>query len=239
MTDLLTRLPREGAARTRGCVRLARAGPADGAAVAVLFEALHDHNAALDPRFALADDWRSLLDDHFARTCETTAALWLLAWEDAQPVGLLIVEAHQDSPLFRHRGWAELVALYVAASYRGTGLAGTLTDAAARWAAARGFDRLQLYVTATNDAARRFYRRHAFSPVQEIWRLEVTPHYSEGARPPDPSHGADGCGADVLESGHHHLAMEADCPPLHEERTRDLAPQPPAACAGRPHRGKE
>lgn len=57
---------------------LALAGPADGAAVAVLFDALHDHSATLNPRFALASDWRSLLDDHFARTRETTATLWLL-----------------------------------------------------------------------------------------------------------------------------------------------------------------
>ncbi len=98
MTDLLTRPPREGAARTRGRVRLAPAGPADGVAVAVLFEALHDHNATPDPRFALADDWRSLLDDHFARTRETTVAL---AWS---PNGRLPAAAAAGGPIFLFEG---------------------------------------------------------------------------------------------------------------------------------------
>jgi len=198
--------------------RLARARSADTDAVAALFGALHRHNAALDARFALADGWRALLDAHFARTHASDAALWLLAWDDgdgdgdgAEPVGLLLVEAHQDSPLFRERGWAELIALYVAPAYRGAGLAGRLIDAAADWAAARGFDRLQLYVTTTNEPARRFYHRRGLRPVQEIWRLDVTPR-PDATQPTDPSHapGADGCGAAVLESGHHHLAMEAD-----------------------------
>jgi len=194
--------------------RLAPATPDDLPTVTRLFGSLHAHNAALDPRFALADGWQDLLGVHFARTRETDSALWLLARagdedEEDESVGFLVMEAHRDSPLVRHRGWAELVALYVEPSHRGTGLADRLLAEARAWTAARGFDRLQLYVTATNEPARRFYRRAGLRPVQEVWRAEVTP--LPGARQPsDPSCQADDArGAELLEPGHHHLAITA------------------------------
>lgn len=188
--------------------RLARAGMDDFDAMATLFAALHAHNAALDSCFGLAPNWRTLLREHFSRTYTDAGALWLLAWDDTDPVGLLLMESHQDSPLFTHRRWAELVALYVAPEFRGAGLARQLADAARAWAATQGFDRIQLYVTATNDRARNFYRRCGFNPVQEIWRLEVEPQ--PGMEPPaDPSCMPEaGCGVELLEQGHHHLAME-------------------------------
>jgi len=188
--------------------RLAPAGPADYNAAAGLFAALHQHNAALDRRFALADDWERLFREHFERTVGDPGALWLLAWHGQQPAGLLLMEAHHDSPLFRERHWAELVALYVAPEYRSAGLARRLVRTAYAWAAEHGFDRIQLYVTACNDGARGFYRRSGFRPTQEIWRCDVRP--VRGARQPDdPScTAAMQEGADLLQSGHHHLAME-------------------------------
>lgn len=201
------------------------AAPADFEAVATLFEALHQLNASLDPRFALADNWRQLLHSHFQRTCTAAGALWLLAWSDhawtpaqngcngAEPskaIGLLIMEAHQDSPLFKHRRWAELVALYVDPAYRGGGLAERMVAYGRTWTAEHGFDRVQLYVTSGNEPAKAFYHRCGFRPAQEIWRLGVTPGEPVDL-PADPSHSEKGgCGADFLESGHHHLAMEIE-----------------------------
>ena len=179
-------------------------------AVATLFEALHRSNAALDARFALADTWRPMLHEHFLRTHADQGALWLLAWANQEPVGLLLLEAHLDSPLFQQRHWAELVALYVAPAYRGTGLAQRLIREAMTWASQHGFDRLQLYVTATNRQAKALYQRCGFHLVQEIWRLELEP-LPGTRRPPDPS-----CARETndrlegLEGGHHHLAMEMD-----------------------------
>ncbi len=40
-------------------LNLRTADPADFEAVATLFEALHQFNASLDPRFGLADNWRA------------------------------------------------------------------------------------------------------------------------------------------------------------------------------------
>ncbi len=204
------------------------AGPDDVAAVTRLFGALHRYNASLDPAFALADGWEELLRDHFLRTHEDQGALWLLArpcresgGRFREPVGLLLVEAHRDSPLFRERSWAELVALYVAPERQGSGLATRLLDEAITWASAGGFDRLQLYVTATNLRARAFYRRSGLRPTQEIWRMELIASANETPLA-DPSC-ADGArdGAEPLEPGHHHLANERP-----RELTHEPAPSP-------------
>ena len=121
------------------------------------------------------------------------------------------MEAHQDSPLFRHRRWAELVALYIEPAHRRDGLAGQMVAHAQQWAATKGFDRVQLYVTANNESAKQFYYRCGFRPAQEIWRLDITPA-EQTVSPADPSYSAEkqSNDADLLESGHHHLALEID-----------------------------
>jgi hypothetical protein len=40
----------------------------DFEAVATLFAALHGYNASLDEKFALAENWRTVLYEHFVRT---------------------------------------------------------------------------------------------------------------------------------------------------------------------------
>jgi GNAT superfamily N-acetyltransferase len=140
-----------------------------------LFAALHSYNAAFDEKFALATDWRRLLYERFLHTHAADDAFWLLAWLETQPVGLLVLESHLDSPLFQHRNWVELVALYVTPSCRKTGLAQQLMTQAYSWTATHGYDRMQLYVTTQNEQARAFYRSTGWRPVQEIWRRNVEP----------------------------------------------------------------
>jgi ribosomal protein S18 acetylase RimI-like enzyme len=182
----------------------------DEAAVTHLFEALHTQNAALDERFALAPGWRAVLHRHFARTWNAPGACWRLAWDKTDPVGLIVLEAHTDSPLFRYRHWAELVALYVAPPYRGSGLADRLIAEGLAWATDHGFERVQLYVTASNQAAHACYRRCGFAPVQQILRRDL--HPAPGIQPPaDPSCAlTDADSGDALETGQHHLAMELE-----------------------------
>ncbi|NJO84916.1 MAG: GNAT family N-acetyltransferase, partial [Blastochloris sp.] len=104
---------------------------------------------------------------------------------------------------------AELVALYVAPTQRGGDLGQRLVAIGKQWAAAHGFDRLQLYVTAANERAKRFYARCGLRPTQEIWRVELQP--TPGVTPPaDPSCSPNGHAEHQLELGHHHLAQELD-----------------------------
>jgi GNAT superfamily N-acetyltransferase len=149
------------------------AGQQDRNDVRSLFGALHAFNADLDRRFALADGWPALLNQHLEREWATGASATLLAHHGEAPIGLVIVGGHTDSPMFQERHWAEIMALYVVPDERGCGVADGLTDAAIEWAAEHGYDRIQLYVTATNVHARRFYARSGFQPIQEIWCREV------------------------------------------------------------------
>lgn len=159
-------------------LRIAPATHDDFEAVATLFAALHGYNASLNEQFDLADDWRILLHEHFIHTCMTESALWMLAWDQQQPRGLLMLESHLDSPLFRHRTWIELVALYVDPDARGTGLAQRFMEEARHWVEQHSMEQMRLYVTTQNERARSFYRRCGWQPMQEIWSLTLAPESS-------------------------------------------------------------
>jgi CheY-like chemotaxis protein len=178
--DVGQRLPSTAVVRpTPSGVSAFRIAPArldDFDVVAQLFEAVRSYNAALDYRLTLAEDWRDILREQFTRTfADPSAALWLLAWRETQPVGLLAIVAHLDSPLLKHRRWAEVMALYLAPDCRGSGLAQRLMAEAQAWAAAQGFDRVQVHAAATNEHARSFYQRSGFQRAQEVLRLQVEP----------------------------------------------------------------
>ncbi len=143
---------------------------ADCNAVVALFGALHAYNASLDRHFALADDWADLLRADFSKTYQDPERLWLLMKDEEQDVGLLIAGIHTDSPLFRHRHWVEVEALYLAPSHRGRGAARRLLKRAYTWAQAHGLSRVELYVTATNVRAQSVYVADGFSITQAIMR---------------------------------------------------------------------
>jgi ribosomal protein S18 acetylase RimI-like enzyme len=138
-----------------------------------LFEALHSYNASLDPHFALSDNWEAVLCEEFKRTYNCPDKLWLLVKDGEKAVGLLIASVHIDSPLFRHRQWVEVEALYVAATHRRQGIACDLLDVVYRWAAQKQLPRVQLYVTATNVRAQNVYHGEGFTNTQAIMRKSL------------------------------------------------------------------
>lgn len=80
------------------------------------------------------------------------------AWtaeSDGKIVGMVGVRPGGDG------SW-ELCRLYVAASFRGTGLAARLLDEAQRWVAAHGACGFDLWSDTRFDRAHRFYERHGF-----------------------------------------------------------------------------
>jgi ribosomal protein S18 acetylase RimI-like enzyme len=183
-------------------VSIREALPADDWAIHQLFAALHRYNASLDPRFALADGWEQILDEHLQHTRHSNHGFTLLAWHMVEPVGLLMMAGHTDSPLFLHRRWAELIALYLAPEARGSDTAMQLTEQGMAWAQSHGYERVQLYVTASNLPAKRFYQRAGFRPVQEIWRCELGP--AHGEPPSDPECAALHTQGEDLLSVHQH-----------------------------------
>jgi GNAT superfamily N-acetyltransferase len=146
------------------------AKPADAVEVIRLFGELHRYNSELDPRFALADGWEQLVHQYLEQSEDSADSTWLLARDSGRTVGFVLVEVHSDSPLYRHRYWAEIVGLYVEPEYRGQNVAMLLMEHAYAWALRRNLPMMQLYVTATNDSARRFYSKEGFVETQVVMR---------------------------------------------------------------------
>jgi ribosomal protein S18 acetylase RimI-like enzyme len=154
-------------------VAIRRAEPGDEWAIRRLFGELHTFNASLDARFALADGWERVVSEHLAQERMSQRSVTFLAWDGDNPIGMAMMGTHTDSPLFRHRSWAELSALHVIPAARGRGVADLLLAAGTVWAQECGYAEVRLYVTASNERARRFYDRAGFRPIQEIWTADL------------------------------------------------------------------
>ena len=147
-------------------------GRGDLADLKRLFLRLHLYNASLDPRFALADDWERHFDAMMKRALTGEGRLALLARDrvTGRPLGFALAALQDGGPLWKHRDGVEVEALYVERAWRGTGLAEALLAAALSWAEDLGQPVVQLYVTASNERAIRFYERQGFRAVQGIMR---------------------------------------------------------------------
>lgn len=144
---------------------------ADVAALKVLFRQLHAFNAALDPQFGLSENWEVYFDTIIEEALDGKV-LCLLAYEigTGRPCGFAMAAIHHDSNMWRVNEWVEVEALYVADAWRGSGLADALLTHACEWAESVGQSVVQLYVTASNDRAIRFYQHEGFGETQAIMR---------------------------------------------------------------------
>jgi len=144
----------------------------DVADVKELFCKLHSFNAALDPRFALSDQWEAHFSIAMQRALCADDAICFIAREIGSdlPCGFALAAVHHDSDMWRYHDWVEVEALYVEEDHRGSGLAGILLNRACEWAESIGQLIVQLYVTGSNERAIRFYRHSGFRVTQEIMR---------------------------------------------------------------------
>lgn len=155
------------------------AQPADVAAIKELFRKLHTFNASLDPRFALSAAWETHFDAVIQQALRGDEWLCLVAHEmDTdigmdRPCGFALAAVHRDSGMWHYREWVEVEALYVESAWRGRGLAEMLLTQACAWAERIGQSVVQLYVTASNERAIRFYRHEGFGETQAIMRKVV------------------------------------------------------------------
>jgi ribosomal protein S18 acetylase RimI-like enzyme len=149
-------------------------------------------------RAVAADGWQALRDVRlaalqeapraFAATYEREAALAETEWQrritgsgnflayepqlGAAPVGIAAgFEAGPET--------VELVSLWVAPRARGRGIGEALVCAVVGWARANGASRVHLWVTESNDNARRLYQRCGFWPTAERQSLPSDPDLTE------------------------------------------------------------
>lgn len=146
--------------------------PADVAAIKEMFRKLHTFNTALDPRFALSEAWETHFDAVIQQALRGDEWLCLIARESGtdRTSGFALAAVHRDSGMWHYHEWVEVEALYVEDAWRGRGLAETLLGRACEWAESIGHSVVQLYVTASNERAIRFYRHEGFGETQAIMR---------------------------------------------------------------------
>jgi GNAT superfamily N-acetyltransferase len=151
--------------------RICPAQTADIASLEEMFRELHAFNAALDPRFALSEEWEGYLGAAIEHALQGTS-LCLIACEanGNRPIGFILGAVHRDTGMWRYHEWVEVEALYVEESWRGCGLAEALLDRACDWAESIGQAIVQLDVTASHERAIRFYRHEGFGETQAIMR---------------------------------------------------------------------
>lgn len=136
-------------------------------------------------------DWADAPEHRWRTRLSIPGALDLLAHDGSAVAGMASGVPDADDPTR-----AELISMWVDPAARGRGVARTLIDAIARWAAEYGAAELRLSVVPENTAARRTYERCGFVALAE---------------PGDP-----------LPGGRHEVLMARDLAP---ERT-DTADRP-------------
>jgi hypothetical protein len=80
-----------------------RIQPDDVAAIKVLFRKLHAFNAALDPQFALSEEWETHFDAAMRQALGGAEILCLIAQDTdtGQPYGVALAAIHHDSNMWR------------------------------------------------------------------------------------------------------------------------------------------
>ncbi|MGZ2484069.1 ribosomal protein S18 acetylase RimI-like enzyme [Rhizobium pisi] len=125
----------------------------------IRLEALRVEPASFASRY---EDWEVLsLEEWRNRLNEPV----FIAFQDGAPVGIMGLFRQRSSKM-AHR--ATIVMVYVRSSLRGTGLAGRLLEAVSDHARAAGIVQLELFVSAENAAAIRFYQRQGFAEIGRI-----------------------------------------------------------------------
>lgn len=87
----------------------------------------------------------------------------VIAFADESPVGIAAVYRNEES-----REDAELLQVWVAPDFRGTGVARDLVDTLIDWCADNGIRRVFAGITQGNDRALRFYRKCGLDVVDSV-----------------------------------------------------------------------
>ncbi|RUM18896.1 GNAT family N-acetyltransferase [Rhizobium vallis] len=125
----------------------------------IRLEALRTEPASFASRY---EDWEVLsLEEWRNRLNEPV----FIAFQDGAPVGIMGLFRQRSSKM-AHR--ATIVMVYIISRLRGTGLAGRLLEAVSDHARAAGILQLELFVSAENPAAIRFYQRQGFAEIGRI-----------------------------------------------------------------------
>ena len=104
------------------------------------------------------EDWRERAES----TAHGTDKATFFAFDDSAPIGMTALFRTEDQAEI-----AELVQVWIAPEYRGTGTGRDLMDFVFKWAGENKFRRVIAGVTKGNGRALKFYIRYGFSVITE------------------------------------------------------------------------
>jgi len=147
-----------------------------------LFEAMHEHHRAGDPRAGTLVPFRSAEEAwerrraHYHRLFDAGRAHLLLAEADGRVIGYAMVsEVGAQTTLATGERMAEVETLSVLPGERGRGVGQALMDAAYAVMRGLGITELMLYVMDGNPGATRFYERQGLRPYLAVMLGTVPP----------------------------------------------------------------
>jgi len=148
-----------------------------------------------DVRLTALEEAPYAFGSSYAREAPFTKEQWLARLSDravtylayvagsAEPagiVGVYLFDDEGDGGDGDGDGWRpEVVSMWVRPAARGQKVGEGLIEATADWTRRRGFDVLSLWVTESNDPARRLYERCGFTPTGERQPLPRDPALTE------------------------------------------------------------
>lgn len=138
--------------------------------IAVLWMAITEHHAALDPLFRMrpgaAPEIHRLLD---AVLRDPDAAIFVYEEEAERPLqGMIIVRVDRAPPILVEVERAEITDLGVRSSARRRGIGRALAGRARDWVSGRGVERIEVRVASANSEGQAFWRALGFGDLMDV-----------------------------------------------------------------------
>ncbi len=159
-------------------IRIRAAQLPDRDRMRVMWRALALHQAGVDGRLELADDFMTRWEADFQPWVQSNVHLMLVAQEglDAHNlVGFLHARRYEHAPVFRNAVEVFVEALWVDKAMRRSGVASQLVDGASEWAQRIGSSRLRYSVISRDASAVAFWLRQGGEPLIQYGTVKVSP----------------------------------------------------------------
>lgn len=157
------------------------AKPAQIKQFVAMMQRMYDYHATLHDDWKTQPDWQQGSAAWIRRAAGGEEFFFGLAYPlDATgqellevPAGYVIGSFHYEAPLFVQHKFGYIADLWVEETYRGTGAANLLVEAATAWFKAQGVNRVQIEVDVNNIAGLRFWNKAGFEQFELVLRKNI------------------------------------------------------------------